>query len=251
MRKPKALLIDLDDTLIAYDGYATSAWTEACEEILPRATTGGLPVEMLVEEILRGAAWYFSDPERHRIGRNSLEETRREIVRNALKAIGRPDDVLADDIGNSYSRIRDTKLHMFPGAREALETLKEDGMPMCLVTNGEAHLQRRKIDRFSLEPYFNGILVEGELGFGKPDERVFMTALDILGVAAADAWIVGDNYEWEVVAPGKLGFTCVWVDKRGTGIPEQVDGVDAARPDAVISTFAEIMDLIDAAEPSR
>jgi putative hydrolase of the HAD superfamily len=242
MKPPKALLIDLDDTLICYDGYSNESWTEACKAHVGMGLQNA-KVQPLVEEILTGASWYFSDPERHRIGRNNLEETRRLIVQEALKKLGVPDNELADKIGDEYSLIRDKRLHLFPGTRETLEALQRRGIPMCMVTNGQTHLQRRKIERFLLEPYFAGILVEGELGFGKPDERVFRKALKILETPAEDAWIIGDNYEWEVVAPKRLGLTAVWVDKRKTGPPADA----TVRPDAAIYVFSELLDLIASA----
>lgn len=242
MKPPKALLIDLDDTLICYDGYSIESWTEACATYLGGSSENP-QIERLVEEITAGANWYFSDPERHRIGRNNLEETRRLIVREALKKLGVPDDELGNKIGDEYSQIRDKRLHLFPGTRVTLQTLKQRGIPMCMVTNGQTHLQRRKIERFRLEPYFEGILVEGELGYGKPDERVFNRALEILDTSAEEAWVIGDNYEWEVVAPKRLGFTTVWVDKRKTGPPADA----AIRPDAMIDVFSELLDLVAAA----
>ena len=56
-------------------------------------------------------------------------------------------------------------------------------MRLALVTNGAASLQRQKIARFELEPLFDLILVEGELGFGKPDERIYRLALNELAAA--------------------------------------------------------------------
>ena len=73
MKAPKALLIDLDDTLIDYDGFAEEAWHRACEVV----SGGALPVNTLVNEILQYSSWYWSDPHRHREGRNNLEETMR------------------------------------------------------------------------------------------------------------------------------------------------------------------------------
>ncbi|MBN1685450.1 MAG: HAD family hydrolase [Spirochaetales bacterium] len=239
MKAPKALLIDLDDTLLNYDGYSQQAWHEACEAV----SVDSVPADVLVDEIIRYAGWYWSDAERHRAGRNNLEETRRLMVREALKNLGRPDDRIANEIGDRYIAIREEKLQLFPGTRETLERLKRKGMPMCLVTNGEARLQRRKIERFHLEPYFKGILIEGELGFGKPDERVFKLALEILGTAAQDTWMIGDNYEWEVIAPRELGMSTIWVDRHGNGLPAGVP----ARPDAVIAVFSELLEVIEAA----
>ena len=146
MRLPKALLIDLDDTLICYDGVSEESWSEACTGVLD----GAIAVDTLIAEINRYSNWFFGDPERHRVGRNDLEETRRMIVREALKNLGMDNDRLGDEIGDRYSAIRDEKLFVFPGARQALDELKRRDFALCMVTNGESHLQRRKIERFSV-----------------------------------------------------------------------------------------------------
>ena len=117
MRLPKALLIDLDDTLICYDGVSEESWSEACTGVLD----GPIAVDTLIAEINRYSNWFFGDPKRHRVGRNDLEETRRMIVREALKNLDMDNDRLGDEIGDRYSAIRDEKLFVFPGARQALD----------------------------------------------------------------------------------------------------------------------------------
>jgi FMN phosphatase YigB (HAD superfamily) len=42
------------------------------------------------------------------------------------------------------------------------------------------------------------------LGFGKPDERV-MGALSALGVKPEEAWMAGDNLEFDAAAPDSVG----------------------------------------------
>ena len=32
--------------------------------------------------------------------------------------------------------------------------------------------------------------------------------------------MVGDNLEWDVAAPQRLGMSGVWIDARGRGLPE-------------------------------
>jgi FMN phosphatase YigB (HAD superfamily) len=56
---------------------------------------------------------------------------------------------------------------------------------------------------------------------------------------------VGDNLEWEVVIPKGMGFTCIWRDKHGAGLPPYIP--HDRRPDAVIDQFHEVLDLIDKA----
>ena len=238
MKKPIAMLIDLDDTLICFDGVSKAAWRQACESY--SADNPHVDSVSLAEEISGYAHWYYSDPERHKRGRNQLEETRRHIVKEAFRIIGIDDPDGAAAVGDLYSRVRTDMLYLFPGVHETLAALRERRIRLCLITNGESHLQREKIERFHLAEFFDVILIEGELGFGKPDERVYFQAVEQLGVRLEDAWIVGDNFEWEVVAPKRLGFTCVWHDWRKSGVP-----VGELHPDAIIVDIRDLIALVD------
>ena len=59
-----------------------------------------------------------------------------------------------------------------------------------------------------------------------------------LGVEAHETWMVGDNLEWEVVAPQRLGIHAIWHDLAGEGVPEG----STARPDRVIRSLHELLD---------
>jgi putative hydrolase of the HAD superfamily len=210
------MLVDLDDTII--DGSAVVAcWEKACETGAP----GLAPGEVLAE-ILRLREWFWSDPERHRQGRLDLAAAGRQITRMALASC------------------REARQVVFPGAVDTLIWLREMGCRLALLTNGAADTQRRKIVRFQLEPLFDLILVEGELGFGKPDERIYQLALGQLAVFPRDTWMVGDHLEWDVAQPQKLGITGIWVDAARAGLPPS----SAVSPDLVIGTLGELRHIL-------
>jgi FMN phosphatase YigB (HAD superfamily) len=73
--------------------------------------------------------------------------------------------------------------------------------------------------RFALEHRFDHIQIEGEHGFGKPEERAYNHAMEVLGVAPHETWMVGDNLEWEIVAPQRLRIYAIWHDGYGVGLP--------------------------------
>src|ERR1044072_2138384 len=58
------------------------------------------------------------------------------------------------------------------------------GVRLALVTNGAADTQRAKVERFMLAHRFEHVQIEGEHGFGKPDERAYLHAMEALGVTA-------------------------------------------------------------------
>ena len=112
---------------------------------------------------------------------------------------------------------------------------------MALVTNGESKTRRYKIKRFNLEKYFESILIEGELGFGKPDPRVYKLALSNLHLSAENVWMVGDNLEWDVKGPKQLGIYSIWFDYKRSGLPLN----SSIRPDRIITEITELLQLLE------
>ena len=55
--------------------------------------------------------------------------------------------------------------------------------------------------------------------------------------------MVGDNLEWDVAAPQKLGMSGVWIDARGRGLPND----SAVKPDYIVRALADLRSLIDSA----
>jgi putative hydrolase of the HAD superfamily len=91
-----------------------------------------------------------------------------------------------------------------------------------------------KINRFGLASYFDCILIEEEFGVDKPNQEVYLHAMEALNVRADEVWMIGDNFEWEVVAPQRLGIRSVWVNPLGTTCP-----TDAA-PYMTITALSEM-----------
>ena len=126
---------------------------------------------------------------------------------------------------------------MFPAAHETLDRLKELGVKLALITNGAAEPQRAKVVRFALEHRFDHIQIEDEHGFGKPEERAYTHAMEVLGVGPRETWMVGDNLEWEIVAPQRLGIYAIWHDGYGVGLPPD----SPVRPDRIIRRLSELL----------
>jgi putative hydrolase of the HAD superfamily len=160
------------------------------------------------------------------------------ITAHALGVLERADEALAVAIAQDFAERRWERMDLFPGVPATLEALRGRGVPLALVTNGDASHQRRKIARHDLERFFDVVVIEGEMGVGKPEEIVYRYALSKLGIKPEEAWMVGDNLEWDVAAPQRLGLRGVWVDGPGRGLPKANDVV----PHRIIRAFPEILE---------
>ena len=231
---PKGIMFDLDDTILAYSPVAEPTWRKVCETYAEKEK--GLSAEALLEAIFKCSKWFWNDPLRHKNGRLDLIKARREILAMAFDHLDISGPDLANQIADAFSTQREEAVYLFDGAIHTLRTLKNKGVTMALITNGATEKQRRKIERFDLAPFFQTILIEGEVGFGKPEQAVYSLALDAMDLSPKDVWFVGDNLEWDVAAPQRLGIFGIWNDYRQQGFPASA----ATIPDRIIHSISEL-----------
>lgn len=245
-RIPKAILLDMDDTIIAYEQGIDldECWRTSIRQHMGAPASASSCIEDLLLAIKEHAKWYWSDSERHRTGRLDLYKARQEIIAEALLKLEIADWSLAGRIAMTYGEERDRAVTLFPDSLETIEQLRKRGFKLALLTNGNAEMQWKKINRFQLQSHFDCILIEGEFGIGKPEERIYIHALEQLGVSAQEAWMVGDNFEWEVAAPQRLGIKGVWIDHKQAGVPKHA----STEPFLIIKSLRDLLPVLERAE---
>jgi putative hydrolase of the HAD superfamily len=231
---PKAVLFDLDGTIIDWQTGMDEHWLDACTAACGDDSRFEAPA--LHAAITERRTWFWADEQRAAAGRMDLEAASARIVEYALTDLGHDLPDLASTIALDYRARRHNALAPYPGAIQTLEALRDAGVRMALITNGSAVAQRRSIERFDLARYFDCVVIEGEFGSGKPDERNFLHALSTVSCAACDAWMVGDSLEADIAPAVTLGMHAVWVASSRFEPPDVV-----IRPHRTIDTIAELL----------
>jgi putative hydrolase of the HAD superfamily len=232
---PTAIFFDLDDTIIDDSANVEDGWRTAIGDAIRELR--GLDAETLLRTVFEVRDWYWSDAERHRRGRADLRAASSWIVDESLSRLGFKQPDLARQIAHHYRDLRDQGRSLLPGAVETLERVRALGIKTALLTNGDAIGQRTKLTQFDLARHFDYVCIEGEFGCGKPDERVYLGALGALVCRPQRTWMVGDNLEWDVAAPMRLGLTGIWLDRFKAGLPKTAP----TQPDRTILSLSELL----------
>lgn len=237
---PKAILFDLDDTILSDDIVSEQAWKKTCEICVHRVkpTTADELFSLLNSERIS----FWNNPVNLREGAwRNLFQSRLTIVKTVLHKLGHNDDAIAREIVITYNDLKAELVRLFPNTERTLNELKARGIKLALLTNGEAESQRAKVEKIGLEAHFPVCLIEGELGFGKPDPKIFKLALDRLQVSSAYAWMVGDRLEFDILGAQNVGISGIWCDYTRRGLPSDSQII----PDAVINDISELLTLVD------
>jgi len=100
-----------------------------------------------------------------------------------------------------------------------LEELRVHGQKLGLISNGE-----RDLEEFAAHHALEVDVAVGSRSFGrtKPHPSIFVAALEQLGVAPADAAMVGDSYADDIEGARALGMRAFLLDREGR-YPDEPD----------------------------
>jgi putative hydrolase of the HAD superfamily len=229
----RAVLFDLDDTLIAEEPAAVETFAATARVAAERYELDAAALATDARARARELWWAgASHPYCRRIGISSWEGLwcrfeggapelselrawapayRREAWRLALADQGVDDAGLADELGERFGVERRARHRTLPDAEAALAALSKEHR-LALVTNGASCLQREKLAASGLAERFDAVVVSGDLGTGKPDAAVFEHALDALGARADEAVMVGDSLARDIEGALAAGLGAVWLN---------------------------------------
>jgi putative hydrolase of the HAD superfamily len=254
---PRALLIDLDETLVVEEQAIVAAF-DATAGAVAHLGIDTAVLALAARAAARELWWAFGEhPYCQRIGISSWEGLwcrfdsdhdsaralrtwaptyRAQAWARALQAQGVDDDALAAELGERFARERRARHATYPDAEPALRDLKRSRYRLAVVTNGSPCLQREKLAASGLAHFFDAVVVSGDVDTAKPDRAVFDHALALLDVNPADAAMVGDSLEKDIegALAADLGGA-ILLDRSGAG----------ASYGNAIATLAELPDRLD------
>jgi putative hydrolase of the HAD superfamily len=123
-----------------------------------------------------------------------------------------------------------SRFRLTDGIRETLELAVERFDRVVCLSNELSEWSRKLRQRFSLEPYFAGWYISGDLGIRKPDPQIYRRMLTDLHVDPDQVLFVDDRVK-NLDAAAELGIQTIYYDVGQTG---------AGRGHRTISRLAEI-----------
>lgn len=234
----RAVGFDLDDTLCVYLPVAVRARRQAFQEILQPLI--GLDVDAFDQHYRQAFKTMYSEIQSERWYPHYLRSgsaTRTETFRRMLGLLGLPSDGLAEQVSERYAQLREQHLHLHEDALPVLTALKTR-YPLLVVTNGPAYEQRRELQVLGIEPLFDGVAIEGEVGIGKPNVEIFRYAESLIGVPPEQILFVGNSWEHDVQGALNAGWQAVWLNREGVEPPHAEPSVP------MISSLHELLEGI-------
>jgi len=183
-RRYRAVILDMDGTLIDSNAAHVQAWVEALREhgreveekdICPLVGMGG-------DNLLPAAVGISKESEEGK----KISERRGEIFKTRYVPHIRP----------------------FPGVRPLLERFREDGLRLMVATSSPGDELEKNLEIAGVADLVEDSTSASDAGKSKPDPDVVQAALDRLGLPAGQVVMLGDT-PYDIQAAGKAGVEVI------------------------------------------
>jgi putative hydrolase of the HAD superfamily len=195
----KAIFFDIDDTLLDTSNFAKLAREAAINMMVDN----GLPLsnEKAYELLKEIIAQKGSNYDKHF---NVLTKTVFGEENPMLIALGMI----------TYHNVKFALLRPFAHATEILIYLKSKGYRLAVISNGITIKQWEKLVRMNLHYFFDEIITSEEVGFEKPNKRIFEEALNKMGCKAENSVMIGNKFKEDVMGGVNAGMSAILVNSK-------------------------------------
>jgi 2-haloacid dehalogenase len=112
-------------------------------------------------------------------------------------------------------------LDTFPDVKPGLEALKQQGVRLAILSNGEPNMLRAAAQHAGIVALLDEIISVEEVGTFKPSPLVYNLASARMSVPASDIGFVSSN-SWDIAGAGSAGLTTFWVQRAGAETAEEL-----------------------------
>lgn len=139
------------------------------------------------------------------------------------------------EVHRAASRFR---LQLYPGVEETLRHLRTR-YTLAVVSDAQSAYAVPELNAVGLFRFFDPVIVSGDFGYRKPDQRLFQAALSRMELQPAEVLFVGNDLYRDVIGPQSAGMKTVFF--RSSDMAQEQE---SATPDYIIYSFPELLNAV-------
>ena len=221
----KAVIFDLDDTLISEHEYIRSGFKVVAKVLSEK-------YQLLQEDVFLQLM-------------NLFQESPKNVFNRILDFYHI--DYTTEEIKELIAVYRHhlPNISLYEDAKFILNELSEKSLKLGIITDGYQVTQRNKLLSLGIDAYFDSIIVTDELGreFWKPHARPYELIKAQLDVEFNEMIYIGDNVSKDFVTAKKLGIKTIHI-KRDEGVYIDLKYDEDYQADYQINSLEQVIDFI-------
>ena len=225
----KAILLDVDNTLLDFNLCAQESLKEAMEQCGIAYEDGMYPV------FERENNQIWKELEQGLLTREELHVQRFARVLRALHLEECADSTAVEDV---FQKCVGESAVPVTGAPELVQYLAEK-YPLYVASNARQFRQVKRLEKAGMMPYIREVFSSEKMGANKPAKAFFDGCMASLpGVKAEECMIIGDSLSADIEGGMAYGMKTIWYNHDKLPVP------DNCPADFVVNSLEEITDIL-------
>jgi len=143
----------------------------------------------------------------NKIGRDAVRINR---FRYTLEDFNVRNYDLANQLSEEFVKRTPYKPYLIEDTLHVLENISKR-YKLSIITNGFKESQAIKLQHSGIHNYFKHLFISEEVGYNKPDVRIFEHALSVSGSTCEESLMVGDTYETDITGARSANIDQVYL----------------------------------------
>ncbi len=175
--------------------------------------------------------------------RRKLSKVNYRIIDNDLKLQLSKEEIIS--LIYEYRKASRGWLRLYPGVFDVLSRLSKEYI-LSTASHTQGCFTQIELQEMDIEQFFSHFIYTSDIGFRKESVDFYKSALEIVGKKPTDCWMIGDNYDVDVLVPQSLGIKAVWLKNPATS-DRYAEYIKGRKPQNSIDleNIRELPDLID------
>jgi putative hydrolase of the HAD superfamily len=145
-----------------------------------------------------------------------------------------------DSILRIYEQEKIRAITPYPGVIETLSRIRDQGLPMGIITDAHSRDAVRRLEKAHLISFFSCMVTYDLVQVKKPAPEPFILALDMLKSDADEVLLIGDSPRRDIEPAKSLGIRTVYA-RYGDRFSDDRSSVQA---DYTLDTMAELPEIL-------
>ncbi|MFT5193698.1 MAG: putative hydrolase of the HAD superfamily [Cellvibrionaceae bacterium] len=243
-KKIKAVIFDLDDTLIDWSGLQVSyreLFAPSYKKIHHHLTGQGFKLpsaEEMIQIAMECVRAEWDEKKKTFAGANFGDALQATLQRCGVPA----DQINLLELMKAYDWKPAPGVEPYPDTHEVLTHLKANGYKIGLITNAFQPMWMRdpELEAYDLLKYLDARITSGDTRFMKPHPAIYWRMLGLLDLMPEDCVFVGDRPAHDVQGAHNVGMIGIMID------PPHLDrGFEGTSPDYVINSLSALLPILE------
>jgi len=234
MKKKKAVLLDLDNTIYNYDEPHKKALNAVYKKLKQIIKITRKRFDYLYkiskQEIHKELSGTASAHNRILYFQRLIEKTHNTV-----------DPSIILKLHTTYWKTFYKNMKITKTALDTLREIKKQGYKTAIVSDMTTEIQLQKMKKLNITNYIDYLITSEEAGSEKPHQIMFLLALNKLKIKPEEAIMVGDNTTADIEGANSVGLDTVLI-KQGKLSKKPIE--DFESPNYIIKNISEILNIL-------